>query len=73
MAVPKKRYYIEKLQILMEKQSLYTSVIVSHIENSKHGTVNLVVEHVGVVTMCSTTTTLTELAYNFCYFQCVNL
>jgi len=33
--VPNKRYYIEKLQILMHKQSLYTSVRLSHIENRK--------------------------------------
>jgi len=29
-----------------KKQHLYTSVIVSHIEHSKNGTVNLVVEHI---------------------------
>ena len=34
---------------------VYTSVIDSHIENSKIGTVNLVVVHFGVVTLCSTT------------------
>ena len=31
-----KRYYIEKLQILCKKQSLYTSVMDSRIENSKN-------------------------------------
>jgi len=36
MAVPDKRYYIEKLQILCKKQSLYTSVMDSRIENSKN-------------------------------------
>ena len=35
MAVPNKRYYIKMANINVKKQSLYTSVIDSHIENSK--------------------------------------
>ena len=35
MDVPNKRYYRDKLQISI-KNSLYTSVIDSHIENSKN-------------------------------------
>ena len=36
MAVPNKRYYIEKNANIYVKNSLYTSVIDSHIENSKN-------------------------------------
>ena len=37
MDVPNKRYYIKKTaNINVKKQSLYTSVIDSHIENSKN-------------------------------------
>ena len=41
--------------INVKKQSLYTSVIDSHIQNSKIGTVNLVVEHIVTTPTCSTT------------------
>ena len=36
MAVPNKRYYIKMANINVKKQSLYTSFIDSHIENSKN-------------------------------------
>jgi len=39
----------------MYKQSLYTSGIDHTSKTAKNGTVNLVMEHVGFVTMCSTT------------------
>ena len=56
MDVPSKRYYIEKLQILMEKTRVYIQVLWTHTsKTTKIGTVNLVAEHFGVLTMCSTT------------------
>jgi len=54
--------------INVKKHSLYTHVIDSHIENSI-GTVDLVAEHVGVVTMCSTSTTTNFIVPIFAVFD----
>jgi len=56
MDVPNKRCYIEKLQILMQKNKVYIQVLQIHTSKTATiGTVNLVAENVGIVTMCSTT------------------
>jgi len=56
MAVPNKRYYIEKLQILMHKtEFIHNCYRLTYRKTAKTETVNLVAEHVGYVTMCSTT------------------
>ena len=56
MDVPNKRYYIKKTaNINVKTEFIYKCYRLTHRKQKKIGTVNLVAEHVGVVTMCSTT------------------
>jgi len=54
MDVPNKGYYIEKLQMLVLKQFIYKCYRLTH-RKQQTLELNLVAEHFGVVTMCSTT------------------
>ena len=56
MDVLNKLYYIEKTANINVKTRVYIQVLQTHTsKTAKIGTVNLVAEHFGVVTMCSTT------------------
>ena len=56
MDVPNKRYYTEKTVNSTAKIRVHIQVLQTHTsKTAKNGTVNLVAEHFGVVTMCFTT------------------